>query len=64
MAQECGVKFTPAGSTYPYKKDPRDRNIRIAPTLPPMEELEAAIKIFCICVKIVSIEKILADRNK
>lgn len=60
-AKECGVKFTPAGSTYPYKKDPDDRNIRIAPTLPPPEELEAAIKILCVCVKICSIEKLLSE---
>ncbi|MBP1586923.1 MAG: aminotransferase class I/II-fold pyridoxal phosphate-dependent enzyme [Clostridia bacterium] len=60
-AKECGVKFTPAGSTYPRKNDPEDRNIRIAPTLPPPEELEAAIKILCVCVKICSIEKLLAE---
>ncbi len=58
-AKECGVKFTPAGSTFPYKKDPQDSNIRIAPTLPPIQELEAAIKILCVCVKICSIEKLL-----
>ena len=58
-AKECGVKFTPAGSTFPYKKDPDDRNIRIAPTLPPIQELEAAIRILCVCVKICSIEKLL-----
>lgn len=60
-AKECGVKFTPAGATYPYKKDPNDTNIRIAPTLPPIQELEAAIKIFCVCVKICSIEKLLEE---
>ena len=59
-AGECGVKFTPAGATYPYRKDPNDSNIRIAPTLPPIEALEAAIKIFCVCVKICAIEKYLA----
>jgi DNA-binding transcriptional MocR family regulator len=60
-AGECGVKFTPAGATYPYRVDPSDSNIRIAPTLPPIEELEAAIKIFCVCVKICAIEKYLAE---
>lgn len=58
-AKECGVKFTPAGATFPYKKDPDDSNIRIAPTLPPIQELEAAIRILCVCVKICSIEKLL-----
>ncbi|XEC94331.1 aminotransferase class I/II-fold pyridoxal phosphate-dependent enzyme [Paenibacillus tarimensis] len=61
MAAEAGVTLTNAGATYPYGKDPRDRNIRIAPTFPSMKELEAAIDILCICVEMVSI-KILADR--
>ncbi len=63
MAADAGLKLTPAGSTYPYHKDPRDRNIRIAPTFPPIEELEAAIRIFCCCVRIVSIEKILETKE-
>lgn len=60
-AKECGVKLTPAGSTFPYHKDPLDNNIRLAPTYPPIEELEAAIRIFVLCVKIVSIEKLLEN---
>lgn len=60
LAKECGVLFTAAGSTYPYGKDPENKNIRVAPSLPPIEELEVAIKVFCICVKICSIQKILA----
>lgn len=63
MAKECGVLFTPAGATFPYRKDPRDRNIRIAPTLPPLSELTEAIKILCICIKICSAEKLLAERG-
>ncbi len=59
LAKACGVMFTPAGATYPYRKDPRDRNIRIAPTLPPLEDLYAAIKVLCVCIKIVSIEALL-----
>lgn len=58
-AKEAGVVMTGAGAPYPYKKDPKDSVIRIAPTLPPMEELEAATEIFMICVKLASIEKIL-----
>lgn len=64
MAKACGVMFTPAGATFPYRKDPRDRNIRIAPTLPPLEELSAAIKVLCVCIKICSIEKILEERKE
>ena len=60
MAGEAGVVFTPAGATYPYHKDPQDRNIRIAPTLPPAGELRTAMELLCICVEIVSIRKLLA----
>ena len=59
MAKECGVLFTEAGSTFPYRKDPENKNIRIAPSMPPIEELEVAIQVLCVCVKICSIEKIL-----
>ncbi len=62
MALEAGITMTPAGSTYPYGKDPRDRNIRIAPSLPSMDELKNAIEIFCICVQIVSVDKLLNSR--
>jgi DNA-binding transcriptional MocR family regulator len=58
-AAEAGVVLTSAGATFPYGKDPRDRNIRIAPTYPPIEELKKAIEILCICIQIVSINKIL-----
>lgn len=63
MALEAGVVFTKAGTTYPYWKDPRDRNIRIAPTYPPVNELKEAIELLCICVKINSIKKILDGRR-
>ena len=59
LAKEAGVTMTGAGATYPYKNDPKDSNIRIAPTLPPLEELEEAIKIFVCCVKLASVEKLL-----
>ncbi|MBE6631645.1 MAG: aminotransferase class I/II-fold pyridoxal phosphate-dependent enzyme [Ruminococcaceae bacterium] len=58
--KEAGVIMTGAGATYPYGKDPCDKNIRIAPTFPTLEELGIAAKLFCLCVKLVSVEKYLA----
>ncbi len=57
--KEAGVVMTGAGSSYPYKKDPKDSNIRIAPTFPTPDELAAATEIFILCVKLVSVEKLL-----
>lgn len=62
LAAEAGVIMTPAGATFPYGRDPRDRNIRIAPSLPPIDELKKAIDIFCICVQITSIDKLLSEK--
>ena len=59
MCKEAGVTLTGAGATYPYKKDPDDSNIRIAPTFPPIEELEKALDIFVLCVKLASVNKLL-----
>lgn len=59
MAADAGVVMTPAGATYPYGKDPQDRNIRIAPTFPPLAELKTAMELLCTCVQIVSIKKLL-----
>ena len=61
-AKKAGVVMTPAGATYPYGKDPHDSNIRIAPTYPPISELETAAKLFALCVKIVSVEKLLETK--
>lgn len=63
MTENAGVKVATAASTYPYHYDPNDSNIRLAPTYPPMEELEEAIKLFCICANIAAIEKVLAERG-
>jgi len=58
-ALEAGVKMTEAGATFPYGKDPRDCNIRIAPSFPTLGELKLATEIFVLSVKLVSIDKIL-----
>ncbi len=60
LCKEAGVVMTGAGATFPYGIDPRDRNIRIAPSLPPVEELEQAIAVFCTCLKLAALEKLLA----
>lgn len=60
-AAQAGVKMTDAGATYPYGKDPQDSNIRIAPSFPTVEELEAATEIFVLSVKLVSIDKLLEE---
>jgi DNA-binding transcriptional MocR family regulator len=59
LCKDAGVVMTPAGATYPYGNDPRDRNIRIAPTFPPLEELSPSMELFCLCVKIASAEMLL-----
>ncbi|WP_080873817.1 aminotransferase class I/II-fold pyridoxal phosphate-dependent enzyme [Oceanobacillus timonensis] len=59
LAKEAGVTLTGAGAAFPYGKDPRDRNIRIAPSFPSLEEVEKAIDVLCICIILVSTEKFL-----
>ena len=59
LCKETGVILTGAGATFPYGKDPKDSNIRIAPTFPPMDELEKAIEILCLSVQVVALSKIL-----
>lgn len=60
--KEAGVTLTGAGATYPYKKDPNDSNIRLAPTFPTPEELAVAADLFVLCVKLVSVDKLLAEK--
>ncbi|MCX7711238.1 MAG: aminotransferase class I/II-fold pyridoxal phosphate-dependent enzyme [Clostridia bacterium] len=63
MAADAGVVLTKAGATFPYGKDPQDRNIRIAPSYPSLEELRKAIEILCVCVELTSAEKLLAEKK-
>ena len=59
LAAEAGVKLTPAGSTFPYMQDPLNRNIRLAPSFPPLEDIRQAMELVGICIQLVSIEKLL-----
>jgi DNA-binding transcriptional MocR family regulator len=61
LAAEAGVKLTPAGATYPYGKDPEDRNIRIAPSVPTVPEVVGAMEVFVTCVKLASVKQQLAS---
>lgn len=61
MSADAGVKLTPAGATYPLKNDPGDRNIRLAPSFPPLEDIEQAMELVTICVQLVSIDKLLGE---
>lgn len=59
MASEAGVKLTPAGATFPYGKDPRDRNIRLSPSFPTIDDIKTAMELVSICVQLVTIDKLL-----
>ena len=61
LLRQAGVAMTPAGATFPYGEDPRDSNIRIAPSYPTVEELTVAMDMFCVCAELACIERLLAD---
>ena len=63
LAAEAGVKLTPAGATYPYGNDPQDCNIRLAPSVPSVAEIEKATDVFVTCVKLASVQQELANRS-
>lgn len=62
LAAEAGVKLTPAGATFPYGKDPEDRNIRIAPSVPTVPEVVGAMEVFVTCVKLAAVRQALAQK--
>jgi DNA-binding transcriptional MocR family regulator len=60
IAKEAGVVLTPAGATFPYGIDPKDSNLRLAPTFPSIEELGGTMDVFAVCVKLAALEKYIA----
>ena len=61
LAKEAGIALTPAGSAFPHGQDPRDRNIRLAPTFPPLADVETAMAGVATCVALAAAEKLSAD---
>ena len=61
LCKELEVTLTTAGATFPYYKDPKDQNIRIAPTYPTLKELTKTLDLFCLSVKIASLEKLMKN---
>ncbi|MBO7089847.1 MAG: aminotransferase class I/II-fold pyridoxal phosphate-dependent enzyme [Lentisphaeria bacterium] len=63
LARDAGVKLTGPGAAFPLHHDPQDRNIRIAPSYPPLDELKTAIELFCVCVKLAGVRRLLAEKS-
>jgi aspartate/methionine/tyrosine aminotransferase len=63
LALDCGVEVVPAGRTFPYGRDPNDRNLRIAPTFPPVEEVRQAAEALATCTLLAAVEKLLRERG-
>ena len=61
LCKEAGLTMTGAGATFPYGKDPKDSNMRVAPSLPPIEQLEQAMEIYCLSMRLAALNKLLAD---
>ena len=61
LAADAGVKLTPAGATFPYRRDPDDANIRLAPTFPEVAELDQAMQVFVVCVQLASVRRRLGS---
>ena len=63
LAKSCGIELTPAGSTWPYRKDPDDSNLRLAPSFPTLPEITAATEVLTVCIRLAAARKIMADRQ-
>jgi len=63
MAADVGVKLTPAGATFPYRRDPQDRNIRLAPSVPTLEQVDEAMKVFVNCTKLASVREAISSKR-
>ena len=61
LCRDAGLTLTDVGATFPYRNDPRDRNLRIAPTYPTSDELKQACELLCLCVKLAAVEKLLGE---
>jgi DNA-binding transcriptional MocR family regulator len=64
LAAQAGVKLTPAGATYPYRTDPRNRNLRIAPSFPSLPEIQTAMEVVAICIQMAGMDKLLAGKGQ